>query len=402
MTQAQHGGAEQVVRLGVVGLGNIGNAHCQMLLQGAVSRVELAAVASTSTPSAKNSIEDANQDAGYGVPHFSDYQALLTSGLVDAVLVATPTYSHPEIGRRVLEAGLHLLMEKPVAMSVVQAQSMLDVQPADLKFAVMLNQRFHPHYRQIHRLVQSQAIGRLTRVAWTMTAWYRPDIYYQVSRWRGTWPGEGGGLLINQCIHNLDVLQWIAGLPSQVIASGGFGKYHSIEVEDELTAMLTYEDGVTGVLVASSGEAPGINQLDIVGDRGTIRFDGTQVHLMTTDESVNTHLRETSDMFGMPVFDSSNLKVDAQSSPNDQHAAVVQNFVDSILDDAPLLTDAREGLASIQLANSLLLSAWTEQPVALPMNADLYETLLQKRISAAALREPSDQQVQINMDDSYR
>lgn len=382
------------VRLGVIGLGNIGQAHLALIQNKQVQRVELSAVSSRTV------------GQSYGVPHFTDYRELLASKLVDAVLIATPTMTHPEMGTLAGEQGLHVLMEKPLAMSVGQAQTLLDVVRPPAKFAVMLNQRFDPFYREIKSRIDNGSIGRITRVSWTMTAWYRPDVYYQVSPWRGTWPGEGGGLLINQCIHNLDILQWLTGLPAKVSAIAGFGKYHDIEVEDEVTATLSYDNGATGVVIASSGEAPGINQLDIVGDRGMLRFDGTDLRLWRSDVNVHEHCRDTSEMFGTPEFRSESLSVSTGSddvrNANQQHAYVLQNFIDGILDDTPLATPAREGLNSLHLANGILLSAWCGEPVDLPLDAPRFERELQQRIAQASLRTPSPRTVDIDMDKSYR
>lgn len=382
------------VRIGVIGLGNIGATHCQFLTGNNVPGAVLAAVASPGI--------NAERAKRYAVPYFTDYRELLGSGLIDAVLIATPTYSHPEITVRACAAGLHVLVEKPLAMSVGQAEALVASAQADKKFAVMLNQRFHPHYQKIKTLLDEGAIGRVTRLAWTMTAWYRPDVYYQVSPWRGTWPGEGGGLLINQCIHNLDILQWLVGLPQNITALAGFGKYHNIEVEDEITATLKFSSGATGVLIASSGEAPGINQLDIVGDQGMVRFDGDSLRLWRSSESISEHCLETNEMFGMPEFEQQTLGVNAHDGTSNQHAAVLQNFVAAIVDDTPLLTPAAEGLASLQLANGMLLSAWTQAPVELPLDAARYEQELQQRISTGALREPSSREVTIDMEASFK
>ncbi len=382
------------VRIGVIGLGNIGTTHCQLLRDGQIPGAVLAAVSSPNI--------NAERAEQYAVPYFSDFRALLSSELVDAVLIATPTYSHNAVTTLACAAGLHVLVEKPLAMSVGQADALLaDAQP-DKKFAVMLNQRFHPHYQKIKMLLDAGAIGDVTRVAWTMTAWYRPDVYYQVSSWRGTWSGEGGGLLINQCIHNLDILQWLVGLPESISAVAGFGKFHNIEVEDEVTAMLSFASGATGVLVASSGEAPGINQLDIVGDQGMLRFDGETLKLWQSKTKVSEHCLETNEMFGMPEFEEQTLDISSEKSAGGQHAAILQNFVAAIVHDEPLLTAAAEGLASLQLANGMLLSAWTHERVDLPLNPAAYEQELQQRIGKGGLREPASREVNIDMDASFR
>ena len=373
------------VRIGVIGLGNIGQQHAKLLAGGEIAGAELGAVCARASD--------------FDAPCFEDHDALLQSGLVDAVLIATPTMSHPQMGHPTLEAGLHLLMEKPLAMSIGQARDLVLSAPSGVQFAVMLNQRFHSAYRRIKHLLDEGRIGLLKRFAWNMTAWYRPDVYYKVSRWRGTWPGEGGGLLINQCIHNLDVLQWLVGMPDSVYAIAGFGKYHEIHVEDEVTATLQFQDGLTGTITASSGEAPGINQLDLVGDRGTIRYDGEQIRLYEAGMSVAEHCAHTLDMFGMPAF--SEHLIGPEQRVN-QHGAVLQNFVNAIGEDEPLETPASAGLNSIELANAMLFSAWRGEAVSLPLDAEAYETALYQRIEASSLREPAALEANIDMEKSYR
>ena len=377
------------VRIGVIGLGNIGRQHAELLSGGSVEGAELGAVCG----------RGGDLGAPFGVPCFPDHQALFASGLVDVVLIATPTQSHPEIGRAALEQGLHVLMEKPLAMSVGQARELISAASERSRFAVMLNQRFHPAYGRIKALLDEGRLGPLQRFAWNMTSWYRPDVYYQVSTWRGTWPGEGGGLLINQCIHNLDVLQWLVGLPGEVFAVAGFGKYHEIDVEDEVTATLRFADGLTGTVTASSGEAPGINQLDLVGDLATLRFDGERIRLYASAESVAEHCQRTLDMFGMPEITEQAIQPD---EPVNQHQAVLQNFVNAIARGEPLATPAVAGLPAVELANAMLLSAWRDQVVSLPLDAEAYESALQRRIASASLREPAALQANIDMAKSYR
>jgi len=391
-----------ILRLGVIGTGNIGQTYVDMLQRGEISRAILTAVSSR-TPS--DEVDGARSAKEGEAAQFTDYRELLDSGLVDAVLVTTPTMLHPEMSLAALARDIHLLVEKPVAMSLAQAQTVVDAARADsaagLKVAVMLNQRFSPHYAKMRELIRSNAIGEITRVSWTMTRWYRPDVYYQVSSWRGTWPGEGGGLLINQCIHNLDILQWLTGLPDSVSAIAGFGKYHTIDVEDEFTATLTYKNGATGVVIASSGEAPGVNQLDIVGDNGMLRFDGDSLLLVRSEQKVSEHCRDTQEMFGLPEFTEEIVNV-ADSGADKQHARVLQNFVDAVLDDGPLTTEVSEGLGSLQLANGILLSAWTGESVALPLAADRYEQALQERIAASELRTPKSIDARVDMQKSFR
>lgn len=376
------------VSIGVAGTGNIGMQHIELLTTGQIRGAELGATSSTRC-----------EPAAQGLPHFQRFQDMLESGAVDAVLVATPTMAHPELGEATLRAGLHLLMEKPIAMSVLQAQNLIAQAPSDLAFAVMLNQRYHAAYSKLKSLLDAGVLGELHRFNWTMTAWYRPDIYYQVSSWRGTWHGEGGGLLINQCIHNLDILQWLFGMPSSLSAHIGLGRYHDIEVEDDVAAIMKFDSGMSGVLVASSGEAPGVNRLEIVGDQGMLVYDDQTIKLLRTDQPVSAHCRDTREMFGVPEVSEEFIALDAEVN---QHGAVIENFVSAIQGREALATPAEEGLGSLQLANGMLLSSWTGGTVELPLDSQEYESQLQQRIARSGLRKPRKVDVHIDMNKSYR
>ena len=388
------------VRFGIVGLGNIGQSHLRTLESDQVPGACVRGVV------ARSGGGNSSQNTDYLADHISRYNSLpemLAAADIDAVVVATPTHDHIESGMAVLQSGKHLLMEKPLAASVGQAQQLLDTlagkAASHQMAAVMLNQRHHPIYRRIHELISSNTLGSLVRFNWTMTAWYRPDVYFQVSPWRGTWPGEGGGALLNQCIHNLDVLQWFFGLPDSVMAQANFGKFHNIAVEDEVSALLRWDTGMTGVLVASTGEAPGINQLDIVGDSGQLSFDGTTLTLARANQSVSEHCASTLEMFGVPEFNETSV----EGVPCDnQHAAIFNNLVGAIRGEVALETPLLAGMDALMLANATLLSAWEDQRVSIPLQAQTYEAALQQRVAQDSMRTPREVDVQIDMDKSYR
>jgi predicted dehydrogenase len=381
-----------MLRIGVVGLGNIGARHVLTLLGGAAPAMTLTAVASRSGVPDTLKLPDS-------VVWFPDCQSLVDSGLVDAVLIASPSHAHGAMGAAVLSADLHLLMEKPLGVSVAEARQLVAMKKPGQVFAVMLNQRFDPAYARMRALIAAGAIGSLRRVNWTMTQWYRPDVYFRVSAWRGTWPGEGGGVLLNQCIHNLDILQWLTGMPSRVRAFAGFGRHHHIDVEDEVTAYLEFGDEATGVVVASTGEAPGINQLDVVGDRGTLRFDGRQITKQLSGQSVAEHCRETLELFGMPAFSS---ELEVFDTPVDQHAELLRNFAAAVIDSEALLTPAEEGLKSLELANAMLLSSWVDETVDLPLDAERHSRELVKRVRSSGFRTPEALEVETDIEKSFR
>jgi predicted dehydrogenase len=378
------------VRLGVVGLGNIGLQHIKHVQNGAVERCRVTAVSSRQPHAIAEEV---------GAIHFCDFHALIDSGLCDAVLVATPTFSHREIGEYALSKGLHVLMEKPIGLSSDEGQQMLAKADQNQVFALMLNQRTDPVFVKMKSLIDSGQLGNIQRTHWTMTHWFRPEVYFQVSDWRATWRGEGGGLLVNQCIHNLDIFQWLCGMPEQLTGMCGFGKYHDIEVEDEATAFLRYANGATGVFIGSTGEAPGVNQLDVVGDAGTLSYNGSRLVFKQNTPTTSQYCRETKDMFGMPAL------VETDITPEDkvnQHALIIENFCDAILDGAALIAPGQEGLDSLSLANAILLSAWTAESIDFPFDTQRYSQALERRVESSTLRTKSDVDAVVDMDKSYR
>lgn len=391
--------AQAILRIGVVGAGNIGRQHIANLLCGEIPGATLQAVCARSLnlTSAHGELELPPE-----VQLYRDHTEMLASPDIDLVLVATPTLNHKQLGLEVLHSGKHLLMEKPLAMTLLEADELLQQAKQNKpgqQFAVVLNQRFDPAYSRIKRIVDDGELGDIQRIAWTLSHWYRPEIYFKVSDWRGTWRGEGGGLLLNQCIHNLDILQWIFGLPTELWASCGWGKYHDIEVEDEVNSVLRFENGITGTFVASSGEAPGINQLDIVGDKGTLRYDGQQLHHHQLAEGTQAHSRSTAEMFSQPQCTVTEVQLDAGPQ---QHAALLREFCASIHSGTESSFSPLEAAKSVELADAMLLSAWTGQRVSLPVDRDHFAAEFEPRMAGSSLREKQDLDVSIDLQKSFR
>lgn len=378
------------IRLGVVGLGNIARQHIENVTSGAVPGCKLTAICARQPTELAQTL---------GVQYFASYQEMVRSGLCDAILVATPSFTHLEIGRAVLDAGLHLMMEKPIGLSLQEGEQLLARQGPEQVFALMLNQRTDPLFQKMRDCLQQGELGAITRTHWTMTNWFRPQVYFQVSDWRATWRGEGGGLLVNQCIHNLDIFQWLAGMPESLRGYCRFGRYHDIEVEDEATAYLQYANGASGVFIGSTGEAPGVNRLDIVGDRGSLYFDGERLLLSRNTPATSQYNRETRDMFGMPACEATDITPDRNVN---QHARVLANFAAAIQSGEPLIAPASDGLNSLALANAMLLSTWESREVSLPLASDVYQRALQQRLDGSSLRQKADIDANIDMSASYR
>ncbi|HWA28151.1 MAG TPA: Gfo/Idh/MocA family oxidoreductase [Lacunisphaera sp.] len=364
---------KQQVRLGIVGYGGMGQYHARYLGEGRVKRVTLAAVADID---AKKLVTVAA-----GVRTFPDARSLLRSGAVDAVLIATPHYAHVEVGIAALRAGLHVLVEKPVAVDKAGAEHLIAAHTRRRQvFAVMFNQRTDPRYRHLRELLQRGDLGPVRRVAWTITDWFRPHAYYASGGWRATWAGEGGGVLVNQSPHYLDQLVWLFGAPVRVRAICRFGRYHPIEVEDDVVAQLEYADGSHATYTTSTGEAPGTNRLEVVADNGRVVIEAGRMQYLRNTVPASRFSRTTREFFagGPPVRE---VKLKGLDGPGGQHAAITQNFVDAILDGAPLIAPAAEGLRPVELANAMLLSAWTNKAIELPLSGTLYRRWLRRKIA---------------------
>lgn len=361
------------VRLGVIGCGGMGQFHARNVLEGKVKGCELVA-GCDALPSNLAQLPQ--------VRAFTSVEAMLAARCVDAVIIATPHFSHPSLALQSLEAGVHVMVEKPIAVHVGDARMLAAAQqrfPGRV-FGAMFNQRTDPYFLAIRRLVQAGELGRIRRVQWTITDWFRTAAYYAGGGWRATWGGEGGGVLLNQCPHNLDLLQWILGQPKRVTGFCGFGRYHAIEVEDDVTSYWEYPDGMNVTFIASTGEAPGTNRLEIAAERGRVVYERDQLIWERNTVAMTEFSQTTPERFGRPPNERTPIEL---SGHGGQHVEVLQNFVDAIRTGVPLIAPATEGVASIELANAILLSAWRGRPVDLPVDASDYERELKSRIRPA-------------------
>ena len=356
----------------------MGGAHARQVLAGKIPRLELAAVADPR----RARIEEFPQVRGY-----ESADEMIASGSLDAILVATPHYDHTPTGIAALRAGLHVLVEKPIAVHRADCERLLGAYAERAErqvFAAMFNQRTDPHYQKIRELIGAGELGEIRRVNWIVTDWFRTEAYYASGAWRATWAGEGGGVLLNQCPHNLDLLQWLVGMPVSVSARCAFGKYHDIEVEDEVTALLEFANGAIGVFVASTGEAPGTNRLEIAGELGRLVYEDGKIAFWRNEVPMSEFSRTAPEPFGRPA--SALVPVEAEGHGG-QHNEVLRNFADAILDGAPLIAPATEGIHSVELANAMLLSAWLGRSVSLPIDGREYERHLRERIATSVRSE---------------
>jgi predicted dehydrogenase len=363
------------VRIGIIGMGNIGSHHADYLLGGKVKRCELKAVAD----------ELIQKLASYqqrGLKIFSDGKELIRSGEVDAVIIATPHFQHAPLGMAALRAGLHVMVEKPISAHKADAERLLAErrQHPGLVFGAMFQMRGESRYVKIKKLISSGGLGQIIRFSWIITEWFRTEAYYASGGWRATWKGEGGGVLINQCLHQLDMLQWLLGMPSRVRCFVQLGRFHNIEVEDNVTAYLEFPNAASGVFVSSTGEAPGSNRLEIIGEMGKLLLENDQ--LLFYRNEVSMFQQSKTSKLGFQKPETWKIEIPISAEPP-RHAALTQNFVDAILEGAPLMVPGEEGIHSIELANALLYSGLMERTIDLPLEGAAYEQKLNELIAAS-------------------
>ena len=369
------------VRFGIIGIGNRGTEIAQRILNGETTELEITAVADTDPARLAWAAENLP-----GVQRFDSAQALLDSGAVDAVVVAVPHYDHPGLCLEALKRNIHVMCEKPAGVYTKAVRPVIEyakICPAT--FAMMFNQRTNCVYRKMKEIVASGALGQIRRVNWLITSWFRSQSYYDSGSWRATWAGEGGGVLLNQCPHNLDLLQWICGMPVRVRAFVHNGKWHDIEVEDDVTAYMEFENGATGTFITSTGDTPGDNRFEITLDGGTLICDGKALTLEKLKTPIPQFMREYKAGFGRPDCEVMSVETDGL---NLQTAGVLNAFAAHILRGEPLVAEGAEGINGLTLSNAMHLSAWTDQMISLPLDEDLFLTELNKRRAVSRQKAP--------------
>lgn len=372
-TRLEEETAVEKLRLGVIGIGNMGSEHCRLILAGRTPEVELCCVAD---PRADRRAW-AQAELPKAVRVYPDGEALIRARGCDAALIATPHALHPPLALLALEHGLHVLSEKPAGVSARQVRPVLEAaRRSGLTYALMFNQRTNGVYRRLRALVAGGALGEMKRVHWIITDWYRSQRYYDSGSWRATWRGEGGGVLINQCPHQLDLLQWICGMPTAVRAFCHEGKWHDIEVEDDVTAYLEFPNGATGVFVASTGDLPGTNRLEIDGDAGKVVCENDQILFWKLPFGEKSHYRCGPEPYPHPDVPPVTVE---PCEGNPQHAGVINAFAAHVLRGEALVADGAEGLNALMLSNAMHLSSWIERVVKLPFDEEAFERLLRQR-----------------------
>ncbi len=358
----------QRVKIAVVGVGIMGKAHVKDIAT--LANTELAAVCDVDQTVADACATEMQ------VPVYYDFNDLLEHEQVDAILISTPHYDHTPISIAALKKGIHVLVEKPIAVQVKDAQKMISAYEEakqtkpNLVFAAMFMQRTYGHWRKIKALIDSGDLGRLVRTTWLITDWFRTQSYYNHGGWRATWKGEGGGVLLNQSPHNIDLYQWFVGMPKRVNGFVTLGKYHQIEVEDEVTAYFEHKNGMVGHFITSTAESPGTNRLEIVGEQGKLVYESGKLTFYRNQRSMFEQIEQAAGGFDKVEVVEEDVPFEPTVGPG--HRTVIENFANAILKGDKLIAPAAEGISSVMLANTILMSSFERKAVDLPLDEDIY------------------------------
>ncbi len=370
------------VRLGIIGIGNMGSFHIGNLKAGKCPEIELTAVADIDPAR----IRWAEENLPATVLKFDNAYDLLDCGKIDAALVAVPHFYHPHFAKECFRRHIHVMVEKPAGVYTRQVEEMNRLaKDAGVVFGMMFNQRTNHIYRKMREIVQSGELGSIRRTSWLITDWYRSRVYYECSPWRATWSGEGGGVLLNQCPHNLDLWQWICGMPVLVDAKVHYGKWHDIEVEDDVTAYVEYPNGATGTFITSTGDCPGSNRFEIDFDNGKLVTENGKLFRWDMEMPEAEWSRTNTEPFRYPKVTKTEVETDGQ---NTEHSGVLNAFAGAILRGEPLVAAGEEGIYGLTLSNAMHLSSWLGRPVQIPFDSELYYEELMKRVKTS--RRPWD------------
>ncbi|MBR5881631.1 MAG: Gfo/Idh/MocA family oxidoreductase [Clostridia bacterium] len=376
------------VRVGIIGLGNQGTHYMAGLFNpGKIPNGVITALCDNNP--AKIEAMKA-RTVGQDVAYFDNYVDMLDSGLCDMVMVVVPHYFHPEMVMACLERGIHVICDKPAGVYTKQVKEMNEcAKKSGALFAMMFNQRTNCVYRKMREIVQAGGIGELQRVTWIITDWYRTQQYYDSGSWRATWEGEGGGVLINQCPHQIDLVQWVVGeMPVAINGFCQYGKWHDIEVEDEVTAFFRYKNGATGVFITTTGEAPGTNRFEISGTKGKLLVEGNKLMYWHNENDSQEWARSADTGFVPPKCTITEVETDGE---NPQHMGIINNFIAAIRGEEPLFVDGTEGINGVEMMNAMELSGWNNgETITLPVDEERYLKELNAHVASSVKKECDD------------
>jgi len=363
---------EKLIRYGIIGIGGMGANHANLLLQNKINNACLASVCDMNKSFANNFAD---------IPFYSNVSDFFNKEKIDVAIIATPHRSHVNLGKQALENHVNIIIEKPLAVTTKQCREFIEFSKNyDSKFGIMLNQRTNPAFIKLKKMITSGELGKIHRYQWTITDWFRTNYYYNISDWRATWKGEGGGVLMNQSIHQLDLCQWLFGMPHSVVTDMQLGRFHNIEVEDEVTSILKYNDGMKGIFSTTTGETPGVNRLEIASDYGLVIYENNCLTWKKLSETSTSFIKNSKTLFDKPSVETLQFEFPNDEDQHVEHSRILQNFTNFLLGKEDLHVPGDQGINSVELINAMILSGLDKKEIELPLNEEEYENKLKKMI----------------------
>jgi len=362
----------KTIRYGIVGIGGMGANHANLFLNNKIENAKLEAICDTN---------DTFEQNFPNIPFYKEVGDFFDKNIIDVAIIATPHRSHINLGKQALKQNINIIIEKPLAVTSMQCRDLIEFSKNyDAKFGIMLNQRTNPAFLKLKKMITTGVLGKIHRYQWTITDWFRTNYYYDISDWRATWKGGGGGVLMNQSIHQIDLCQWLFGMPDSVITDMRIGHFHNIEVEDEVTSILKYQDGLKGIFTTTTGEAPGVNHLEIASDYGLVIYEDNCLTWKKLKESTTNYIQNSKTLFEKPSFEILKFDFSNEDDQHIEHNRILQNFTNFLLGKEELHVPGDQGINSVELINAMILSGLDKKEVELPLNEEGYENKLIKMI----------------------
>ena len=359
---------KKLIRFGIIGIGGMGANHANLLLQNKINNACLASICDMNKSFSKNFID---------TPFYSNTSDFFNKDKIDVAIIATPHRSHVNLGKEALENDINVIIEKPLAVTAKQCREFIEFSKKyDAKFGIMLNQRTNPAFIKLKKMIMRGELGKIHRYQWTITDWFRTNYYYNISDWRASWKGEGGGVLMNQSIHQLDLCQWLFGMPDSVITDMQLGHFHNIEVEDEVISILKYKNGMKGIFSTTTGETPGVNRLEIASDYGLIIYENNYLTWKKLSETSTSFIKNSQTLFDKPAVKTLEFEFPNDEDQHTEHSRILQNFTNFLLGKEDLHVPGDQGLNSVELINTMILSGLNKKEIELPLNEEEYENKL--------------------------
>jgi len=359
---------DKTIKFGVIGIGGMGANHANLLLNNKIKNASLSAICDTNEVFSKNFP---------GIPFYKNSSDILNKKIIDVAIISTPHRSHISLGKQALENNIDIIIEKPLAVTTRECKEFIKFsKECTAQFGIMLNQRTNPAFLKLKEMINKGKLGKIHRYQWTITDWFRTNYYYNISDWRATWKEEGGGVLMNQSIHQLDLCQWLFGMPDSVYADMRLGHFHDIEVEDDVISIMKYKKGLKGIFTTTTGEAPGVNRLEIASDYGLVIFENNIITWKKVTESTTEFIKNSKTLFDMPCMETLNFDFSTEEDEHIEHNRIIQNFTNFLLGQEELYVPGDQGLNSVELINSIILTGLEEKEIKLPLSEKTYENKL--------------------------